>query len=162
MEYLAKDIGLNSLRTCQVDHIAHSYGIALSMDAKNCNDNSIFKITFSGDTMPCQSLCELGQNSTILIHEATFENEMFESAKSKAHSTIEQAIEQGKKMNAKYTILTHFSSRYYICPNIENELDENVSIAFDFMEIIESDLFELRSIYPCVKKKFSRLLRRNQ
>ena len=70
------------------------------------------KITYSGDTMPCESLIELGKNSDVLIHEATFSQELSDIALEKKHSTSVDAANDAKKMGAKQLILTHISSRY--------------------------------------------------
>ena len=70
------------------------------------------KITFSGDTTPCESLIKLGKNSDILVHEATFAKDLAEMAKEKMHSTSIDAANDAKNMNAKQLILTHISSRY--------------------------------------------------
>jgi ribonuclease Z len=70
------------------------------------------KITYSGDTAPCESLIKLGLNSDILIHEATFSKELDNNAKEKKHSTSIDAANIAKRMNAKQLILTHISSRY--------------------------------------------------
>ena len=112
------------------------------------------KITYSGDTMPCQNLIDLGRDSTILIHEATMEDELEVEARVKMHSTLSQAIEQGKKMNAKYTLLTHFSQRYAKIPRIESELETNLGIAFDNMEVTLDDLPQLSLFYPALKAMF--------
>ncbi len=70
------------------------------------------KVTYSGDTIPCESLIELGRDSDILIHEATFSKELSDVAFEKKHSTSVDAANDAKKMNAKQLILTHISSRY--------------------------------------------------
>ncbi len=70
------------------------------------------KITYSGDTTPCETLIDLGKDSDILIHEATFGKELSEAAKEKMHSTSVDAANVAKLMNAKQLILTHISSRY--------------------------------------------------
>ena len=70
------------------------------------------KITYSGDTMPCESLIELGKNSDVIIHEATFSHELADIALEKKHSTSVDAANDAKKMGAKQLILTHISSRY--------------------------------------------------
>jgi ribonuclease Z len=70
------------------------------------------KVTYSGDTIPCESLIELGRNSDILIHEATFAKELSDVAFEKKHSTSVDAANDATKMNAKKLILTHISSRY--------------------------------------------------
>jgi len=70
------------------------------------------KITYSGDLSPTKSLIELGKNSDILIHEATFAEKLAEVAKEKKHSTSIDAAMDAKEMNAKQLILTHISTRY--------------------------------------------------
>lgn len=114
-----------------------------------------YKITYSGDSMPCENLIKLGADSSLLIHEATMEDDLADDALAKMHSTVSQAIAQGHKMNAKHTILTHFSQRYAKIPRIEQELVSNVGIAFDNMEIVPSDLSSLTSFYPTLKLMFA-------
>jgi ribonuclease Z len=70
------------------------------------------KITYSGDTMPCQSLTELGKDSDLLIHEATYAKKLAEVALEKKHSTSIDAANSAINMNAKQLLLTHISSRY--------------------------------------------------
>ncbi|MHA1987344.1 MAG: ribonuclease Z [Promethearchaeota archaeon] len=70
------------------------------------------KITYSGDLSPTQSLIDLGKNSDILIHEATFAEELADIAKEKKHSTSTEAAMDAKEMNAKQLVLTHISTRY--------------------------------------------------
>lgn len=121
-----------------------------------------FKLTFSGDTIPCDSLVELGRNSTLLIHEATLEDTLAASARFKRHSTISQAIEQSEKMQAKYTLLTHFSQRYRVLPPINDDLikHKNIGIAFDFMEIVPDDLSKLNDLYFKLKETYAEELER--
>ena len=70
------------------------------------------KITYSGDTAPCENLINLGKNSDVLIHEATFSKRLTDVAKDKKHSTSVDAANSAIKMDAKQLILTHISSRY--------------------------------------------------
>ncbi len=70
------------------------------------------KITYSGDTAPCQSLIELGKDSDLLIHESTFAKKLSDIANEKLHSTSVDAAHDAVKMNAKKLILTHISARY--------------------------------------------------
>lgn len=116
-----------------------------------------FKLTYSGDSMPCENLIKLGTDSTLLIHEATMEDELVDDALGKMHSTVSQAIEQGQKMNAKYCILTHFSQRYAKIPRIEHHLINNVGIAFDNMEVVPTDLCILSHFYPVLKLMFAEI-----
>ncbi|XP_031628749.1 ribonuclease Z, mitochondrial [Contarinia nasturtii] len=143
-------VGLCSLRTCGVVHCPNAFGVTMTI-----NQDQPFKLTYSGDTKPCNALIELGLNSTLLIHEATMEDELLDDALLKMHSTTSQAIEQGHRMNAKYTLLTHFSQRYAKIPRIEQHLVENVGIAFDNMEVVLSDLNYLNTLYPAMKTIFT-------
>jgi ribonuclease Z len=70
------------------------------------------KITYTGDLKPCESLINLGRESDILIHEATYAKALAEIAEEKKHSTSVDAANDAKKMNAKQLILTHISARY--------------------------------------------------
>lgn len=147
-------MGLSYLKTCLVRHCPHSFGVAFEVCATSTRSNP-FKITYSGDTMPCEDLVKLGRDSSLLIHEATMEDELEEQAKYKMHSTVSQAIQQGRLMNARYTILTHFSQRYAKLPRIESDLASNVFIAFDNMEVTESDMQYMHLLHPTLKLMFS-------
>ncbi|RXG61372.1 Ribonuclease Z, mitochondrial [Armadillidium vulgare] len=135
---ILKSFGIESFETCFVHHCSFAYGMTVTVE-------NGFKITYSGDTMPCQSLVNIGRNRKIyfkllkkclncdiLIHEATMEDDLKEDAKAKRHSTTSEAIGIGNQMNAKYIILTHFSQRYAKVPLLD-VVPENVIIAFDNM-----------------------------
>lgn len=83
------------------------------------------------------------------------EDELVEQARYKMHSTVSQAIGQGVKMNAKYTLLTHFSQRYAKIPRIDGAMNKNVGIAFDNMEVTRGDLKYLHVLFPTLKVLFS-------
>lgn len=136
-----KELGLQTLRTCRVPHFNTSYAVSLEIGHKQ----EPFKITFSSDTTPCDDLISLGQNCHLLIHEATYPDDCIDRAAVNRHCTVAQAIEQSQKMNAKYTILTHFSKRYQY-PQIDSLKYKNIGIAFDFMELTKNDLPKLNSI----------------
>lgn len=58
---------------------------------------------FSGDTQPTEILAEVGKDANLLIHEATMADDQAEMARIKAHSTVGQAIDIGKKYVSPYT-----------------------------------------------------------
>ncbi len=98
------------------------------------------KITYSGDTRPCEEIISLAQDSTILIHESTFINKDNTNAEEHAHSTSIDAAYTAKYSNSKELILTHISTRYgeeYANIMLEEarEIFENTKIAKDLMEI---------------------------
>lgn len=53
MKSLLDALNLKEIKTVNVIHCPHSFGISV-VDSKNQ------KITYSGDTMPCKNLIELG------------------------------------------------------------------------------------------------------
>ena len=54
------------------------------------------KIVYTGDTMPSENLVKLAENADLLIHEATFDDELMERADEDGHSTPSQAAETAK------------------------------------------------------------------
>ena len=52
---------------------------------------------YSGDTKPAQSLITAGQGATLMIHEATLEDDKPDVAYEKGHSTFSQAINAGRR-----------------------------------------------------------------
>lgn len=153
---------INSFRTCSVRHIQNACAASLTFPYKN-NESTpdTFKLTFSGDTRPCEAILHLGHDSTLLIHEATFENELYKIANKSMHSTVCEAVQQGQRMNAQHTILTHFSGRYDILPNLD-DLPVNVGIAFDNMQVGYDDLARLNGLIPKYKEAFPQAVKRNE
>ncbi|KAI8435659.1 hypothetical protein MSG28_003922 [Choristoneura fumiferana] len=143
-------IGLESIRTCLVPHCPNAFGVSFVVAGH--------KITYSGDTLPSDKLVAIGENSTVLIHEATMEDELADEARKKMHSTTSQAIDVGRQMNAQYTVLTHFSQRYARLPRLNPHIlhDNNtVGIAFDNMQITMNDLELLPHMYAPLQLMFA-------
>lgn len=67
-------------------------GRDFSLPAANPTDR-ILPDSFSGDTMPCDALVDAGKGASLLVHEATIEDDMPEVARAKGHSTFGQAID---------------------------------------------------------------------
>jgi ribonuclease Z len=97
--------GLEDLLTCRVKHCKGALAVSLVFPHG-------FKVSYSGDCRPSEKFVSIGQNSTVLIHEATFQPDMVGSAMAKRHSTSAEAIEVGRRMQARAVLLTHFSQRY--------------------------------------------------
>lgn len=100
---------IKSLTSVRVFHCFDSYGVVLEL-------TNGFRIVYSGDTRPCDQLIRAGFKTDVLIHEATFDSTMIDDAIKKKHSTVDEAVEVGRKMQAKKVILTHFSQRYPSLP----------------------------------------------
>lgn len=111
--------GLADLVTCSVPHCHGARGVAFTFPDG-------FKLTYSGDARPSQNLVDIGQNSTVLLHEATFDDELQGDAKAKGHSTTSEALGVGLAMKAKRVILTHFSQRYSKIPVMSDISSRNI------------------------------------
>lgn len=82
---LLTQLNLKSMVTTFVRHCPNAFGVTLTTADG-------FKLTYSGDTMPCKELIEIGQHSDLLIHEATMEDGMEIEAQMKTHCTTSQVI----------------------------------------------------------------------
>jgi hypothetical protein len=72
-------------------------------------------------TYAWQRLVDAAAPAALLIHEATFEDQLQHQAVSKRHSTVTEALDAGQKMQAAHTLLTHFSQRYASGPEIPRD-----------------------------------------
>ena len=97
--------GVRDLVSVPVRHCKDAYGIVLTLWGGE-------KIVYSGDTRPCDRLARAGAGATLLIHEATFDDDRMQDAVRKRHSTVGEALGVAGKMRARWTVLTHFSQRY--------------------------------------------------
>ena len=98
------------------------------------------KITYSGDTRPCEEMIMLAKDSTLLIHESTFIQQEAQNAEDYGHSTAYDAAFVARESNSKELVITHISTRYgedyaKIMLNEAKEVFENTKLAEDFMEI---------------------------
>jgi len=96
------------------------------------------KIVYTGDTKPFGEFAEFAKNADLLIHEATFDDNLAEKAEIDGHSTPFQAATQAKASNAKRLVLTHISARYSDATLLLSQAQrvfESTQIASDFMEI---------------------------
>lgn len=65
-----------------------------------------------GDTAPCKNSYKLAQDADIIVHEATLDGSMQESANNYGHSSNIQTAKFAKNAGVKKLIATHFSGRY--------------------------------------------------
>ena len=77
-------------------------------------------------------------------------------AQAKKHSTTSEAIEVGRKMNARRILLTHFSQRYQKIPVMENRdgNDQVVIVAFDYMRVKIGDIAKIEAFKPALMKLY--------
>lgn len=156
-------LGLQQMTNVVAKHCYQSFSVVLDHQTAG-------RLVYSGDTRPNAQLVKHGLRARLLVHEATFENDLLEEAKQKRHSTIDEALTVARDMKAEYVLLTHFSQRYpdgaavhYRQPKPsvkqatssgEEESEEEKSdaqklalpavIAFDLMQIKLSQFWKMR------------------
>ena len=98
------------------------------------------KITYSGDTTPCEEMIMFAKDSTLLIHESTFIQKEAQNAMDYGHSTSQDAAYVARESNSERLMLTHISTRYgeeyaQIMLKEAREVFENTELAEDYIEI---------------------------
>lgn len=116
--------GLSDLVTCFVTHCNGAQAVSLTFPDG-------FKFSYSGDCRPSKTFAEIGKGSTVLLHEATFDDELQVDAEAKKHSTTSEALAVGMAMGARRVVLTHFSQRYQKIPIMDTIGGLNVSLEAD-------------------------------
>ncbi|RDX42667.1 hypothetical protein OH76DRAFT_1410927 [Lentinus brumalis] len=148
---MCRALGLSSFTTVDVAHRIRCYGVVI-------RHNDGWGITFSADTMPTDNLVKAGRDVTLLIHESSMSPEEEDLAREKAHSTSAQAIDIGRRMRAKYLLLTHFSARYPGMPPRQGDGFSGgpiIGIAFDFARIRMGDMWKLNAYLPAIQHTFN-------
>lgn len=129
--------GLTDFAAVNVPHCLGAKAVALTFPTG-------FKFSYSGDCRPSKHFVDIGKDSTVLLHEATFDDELQGDAIAKQHSTTSEAVGIGIAMRARRIILTHFSQRYQKIPVISTmqgkaldlELEE-VATSQDIAETVD-------------------------
>uniref|UniRef100_A0A8C8RQ88 Zinc phosphodiesterase ELAC protein 2 n=1 Tax=Pelusios castaneus TaxID=367368 RepID=A0A8C8RQ88_9SAUR len=145
---LLEKYDFGEFQTCEVVHCKNAFACLMV-------HKSGWKIVYSGDTMPCKALVQMGRDTTLLIHEATLEDGLENEAIVKRHSTISQAIDIGMKMNAEFIMLNHFSQRYAKVPVFSADFTEKVGVSFDHMRMSFEDFAAIPKLIPPLKALFA-------
>ncbi|WP_046226555.1 ribonuclease Z [Paenibacillus dauci] len=98
-------------------------------------------VTILGDTRPCPNVEKLAQDANLLVHEATFSDDLKETARKYYHSTAVQAAEAAKAAGVGELIMTHFSSRYKDEDQLHPLLEEAKAIFANTVLAEEHKLF---------------------
>ena len=105
-------LNLRSIQCVKVSHCRGALAVSIVFP-------SGLKISYSGDCRPSRRFAAIGRDSHVLIHEATFDDDLKGDAHAKKHSTTQEALKVGAWMRVKATVLTHFSQRYQKVPVLD-------------------------------------------
>ncbi len=96
------------------------------------------KIVYSGDTRPVKSVVKLAEGADVLIHDATFDDELEDRAYEDGHSTASQAARVAREAQVKRLFLIHISARYKdptILLEQARRIFPNTEVAEDLMRV---------------------------
>ena len=145
---LYDELGITSCVSIPVAHCLRSYAVII-------DGTSFGKVAYSGDCRPSNRFADVGLDTDLLIHEATFVDGMEEDAVLKRHSTVGDAIDVATKMNAKSLVLTHFSQRYPKISQMKRTKDQEIGIpivfAFDFMRLTPKTVNLAAKLTPAMR-----------
>jgi len=151
LEPFYKALNLSGIKTAKANHC-----IGASTCSFTWKDG--FKFAYSGDTRPTQEFVQIGQGATLVLHEATFDDELSGEAVAKKHSTTSEAIKAGIDMGAHALMLTHFSQRYPKLPVIAEEghgkQKMKVALAFDMMRMKVGEFWRFEAFIPALRELY--------
>ena len=96
------------------------------------------RIAYCTDTRPCRAAAELARGAHVLVHEATYGDDMAGEAGERGHSTASEAARVAADAGVERLILTHISPRYGdVAPLLAEarSIFAKTDVAGDFVEI---------------------------
>ncbi|KAK3295463.1 uncharacterized protein B0H64DRAFT_395327 [Chaetomium fimeti] len=149
-----KTLQLPHIESCFVDHCYEATAVVLTFP------DTGLKLAYSGDCRPSRQFAELGRGAHLLIHECTFEDELGGDALAKKHSTLSEALDVGRQMDARRILLTHFSQRYPKLPVVDERAlktdggrrDVEVLFAFDMMRVKLGEFKQAGLFLPALRE----------
>jgi ribonuclease Z len=146
-------LGLPTIEACFVDHCYEATALVLTFP------DTGLKVAYSGDCRPSAAFADLARGATLLIHECTFDDELGGDAIAKKHSTLGEALDVGRRMEARRILLTHFSQRYPKLPTVNDRKlkagtgrDVEVLFAFDMMRVKLGEFKQAKAYLPALRE----------
>ncbi|EQD59495.1 ribonuclease Z, partial [mine drainage metagenome] len=96
------------------------------------------KVVYATDSRPTSATIRAASDADILIHEATYADELKGFAKERKHSTAMEAAEIAKSAKARRLLLFHPSARYKdtgVLVKEARKVFKNTDMAYDGMKI---------------------------
>lgn len=157
----AAEFGLQRIDACLVEHCFGALATVFTWTAETDGQPPL-RVAYSGDCRPSADFVTIGQDTTLLIHESTFDDELAGEAVAKKHSTMGEALQVARKMGARRLLLTHFSQRYPKIPVFGDDDDGDnsqrpdmpVLVAFDHMRVRLGDFHDAAAFLPALQKLY--------
>jgi ribonuclease Z len=103
------------------------------------------RIVYTGDTEYSKKVVEAARDADLLVHEATFSQELVEDGRH-GHTSARQAARVAKEAGVERLVLTHFSRRF---DNSPERLEEEAKQVFeDTMAAEDGQKFEIEAHRP--------------
>lgn len=144
--------GLRGIKRVPVAHCWRSYATELELA-------SGLRVAWSGDCRPSSKFAQACRGAHLLVHECTFGDDMQDHAKYKMHSTMGEALGVAREMQARRTLLTHFSQRYGKADALQpgedggapgEDKEESVLLAHDLMRVKLGDFQKAACYIPAI------------
>ncbi len=74
--------------------------------------DSVIKVVYTGDTMPCSTILEASRGADVLIHDSTYHSGRRSEAHDRGHSSSLDAALIARDAGVRLLILAHVSARY--------------------------------------------------
>ncbi|KAJ6779352.1 hypothetical protein PWT90_04017 [Aphanocladium album] len=157
----ADSFGLRGIKRIPVAHCWRAYATELEL-------TSGLRVAWSGDCRPSSSFAQACRGAHLLVHECTFADDMQDHAKYKMHSTWGEALGVAREMQARRTLLTHFSQRYGKADALQHggeddakpgeggEREASVLLAHDLMRVKLGDFQKAACYLPAIEKFMSK------
>lgn len=150
----AREFGLTRIDAVRVDHCLGSLACVFTWPTG-------LRIAFSGDCRPSRLFARVAADCTLLIHEATLDDELQGDAHAKKHCTMSDALRVAHEMRARRVLLTHFSQRYPKVGSVMTKIagegvkDQVILLAFDQMHVKLGDFKKADLFMPALRQLLS-------
>jgi len=129
-----------ALQSVAVEHCPDAHALLLVWRGGGYSNDNVL-LCYSGDCRPSLNLIHAAHRQrneaklTLLLHEATFDDEDATLARSKRHSTVSEALWVAGEIKPDATLLTHFSQRYpKAAPRCSNNNGSNAKLNYGVCE----------------------------
>jgi len=135
--------GLSRFEAVPVEHCRDAAALVVG-------SSTGWSLAYSGDCRPSIAFSRAAQRCRLMIHEATFDDNLVDHAIRKRHSTISEAMSIAKQASVQFIVLTHFSQRYPKAIKLD-QVETQPVVAFDGMRLRCGQMEEICSLQNLIQ-----------